>query len=114
MPVRTGSPFRVDPPDVQTPSAATPVLTLSGEAAYGEFGPFLYTAMGASAAAVVVLVFAGLGAWWFPPGGALVAVLGAILSIVGLFSKRRFRYAALGTLPLHMGLFLLSYTRALS
>ncbi|MDV6029767.1 MAG: hypothetical protein F9B45_06595 [Phycisphaera sp. RhM] len=69
--------------------------------------------MGASSAAVVVLVFAALGTWWFPAGGALVAVLGTVLSIVGLFSRRRFRYAAIGTLPLHMVLFVLSYARSM-
>ncbi len=112
-PVRVGSPFRVDPSDLATPSEPAKKLTLSGEAAYGEYGPFLYTAMGASSAAVVVLVFAALGTWWFPAGGALVAVLGTILSIIGLFSRRRFRYAAIGTLPLHMALFFLSYARSL-
>ena len=112
-PVRVGSPFRVDPSDLATPSDPAKKLTLSGEAAYGEYGPFLYTAMGASSAAVVVLVFAALGTWWFPAGGALVAVLGTILSIIGLFSRRRFRYAAIGTLPLHMALFFLSYARSL-
>ncbi|MCS7467233.1 hypothetical protein NZK35_11320 [Stieleria sp. ICT_E10.1] len=112
-PVRIGSPFRVDPADLATPSEPAEKLTLSGEAAYGEYGPFLYTAMGASSAAVVVLVFAALGTWWFPAGGALVAVLGTVLSIIGLFSRRRFRYAAIGTLPLHMVLFVLSYARSL-
>ncbi|QDV83502.1 hypothetical protein [Planctomycetes bacterium TBK1r] len=111
--VRTGSPFRVDPTDLETPSEPVKQLALSGEAAYGEYGPFLYTAMGASSAAVVVLVFAALGTWWFPAGGALVAVLGTVLSIIGLFSRRRFRYAAIGTLPLHMVLFVLSYARSL-
>ena len=89
-------------------------MALSGEAAYGQFGPFLYTAMGASAAAVVVLLFAIAGAWWFPVGGALVAVLGTTLSILGLFSTRRFRYAALAALPLHMLLFFFSYARTLA
>ncbi|QDV42671.1 hypothetical protein Enr13x_25210 [Stieleria neptunia] len=112
-PVRVGSPFRVDPPELTTPSEPVKTPTLSGEAAYGEYGPFLYTAMGASSAAVIVLLFAALGAWWFPAGGALVAVLGTVLSIIGLFSRRRFRYAAIGTLPLHMVLFFLSYARSL-
>ena len=64
--IRVGSPFRIDPEDLdQIDSAATPGQTGTGvpEAAYADFGPFLYTAMGASAAAVVVLLFAAAGAW---------------------------------------------------
>lgn len=111
--VRVGSPFRTDPTEIR--SAPLPVFTApaSGEAAYADFGPFLYTAMGASTAAVLVLFFASAGAWWFPTGGALVAVLGTVLSIVGLFSTRRFRYAAIAVLPLHMVLFFFSYVRSL-
>jgi hypothetical protein len=103
-PTRVGSPFGKDVLDA--PGGCDPV--------YGEFGPFVYTAMGASAAAVLVLLFAAAGAWWFPAGGALVAMLGAALSIIGLFSTKKFRYAALATLPLHMGLFFLSYARSLA
>lgn len=111
--IRIGSPFRQDPSDL--PAAADASIGLaSGEAAYGEFGPFQYTAMGAATAAVVVLGFAALGAVWFPPGGALVAVLGTVLSITGLFATKRFRYAASATLPLHMGLFVLCYSRSLA
>lgn len=109
--IRVGSPFRGNPTDGDLP-IAVPVTEI--EAAYGDYGPFLYTAMGASGAAVAVLLFAALGAWWFPTGGALVAVLGTILSIVGLFSTKKFRYAAITMLPLHMGLFFLSYIRSLS
>lgn len=115
--IRVGSPFRIDPEDLdQIDSSATPGQVGAGvpEAAYADFGPFLYTAMGASAAAVVVLLFAAAGAWWFPTGGALVAILGTVLSIIGVFSTRRFRYAAIATLPLHMVLFFVSYARSLS
>lgn len=111
--VHVGSPFRQDPEDLPAESPAGVIFTASGEAAYGEFGPFLYTAMGASSAAVVVLFFAAAGAFWFPTGGALVAVLGTVLSIVGLFAAKRFRYAAFATLPMHMTLFFLSYVRSL-
>ena len=108
--IRVGSPFREDPKGVAAASAApvpqTPV-------SYADFGPFLYTAMGASSAAVVVLLFAAAGAFWFPTGGALVAILGTVLSIIGLFSTRKFRYAAIAMLPLHMTLFFVSYARSL-
>lgn len=117
-PIRIGSPFRQDPTDLPPPDQVTDDVAVayrhSGEAAYGEFGPFLYTAMGASAAAVVVLAFSAAGAWWFPAGGAAVAMLGTTLSIIGLFSTRRYRYAAIAMLPLHMGLFFVSYARSLS
>lgn len=112
--IRIGSPFQQDPADLPPADSPKYVGQPSGEAAYGEFGPFRYTAMGAATAAVVVLGFAALGAWWFPAGGALVAVLGTVLSIVGLFSTKRFRYAAIATLPIHMGLFVLSYVRSMT
>ena len=105
--VRVGSPFRVDPP-------ARAVGQASGEAAYADYGPFLYTAIGASTAAIVVIAFAALGCFWFPPGGVIVAILGSALSLVGLFSTKRFRIAAMAALPIHVGLFFLSYTRSLS
>lgn len=103
--IRVGSPFR-DASVVKPARAA--------EAAYADYGPFLYIAMGASVAAAIVLIFAAAGSWWFPPGGALVATLGVILSIVGIFSTRRYRLAAIALLPMHMGLFVLSYTRSLT
>ena len=112
-PIRVGSPFHEDPADLPPAGSPSFIPMASGEAAYGEFGPFIYTAMGASAAAVLVLLFAAIGAWWFPTGGALVAVLGTVLSVVGLFSTKRYRYAAMATLPMHMGLFFLSYARSL-
>ena len=103
--IRVGSPFRES-------SVAKP--SLSGEAAYADYGPFLYIAMGSSVAASIVLLFAAAGSWWFPPGGALVAILGVILSIVGVFSNRRFRLMAIASLPIHAGLFVLSYSRSLT
>jgi hypothetical protein len=112
--IRVGSPFRKDPPNMRAAPIPVSAPPLSGEAAYGEFGPFRYTTMGASTAAVAVLLFAAIGAWWFPIGGALVAVLGTVLSIVGLFSTKRFRLAAIAMLPLHISLFFLSYARSLA
>jgi len=108
--VRAGSPFRIDPPDLNSTDAEIGEV----EAVYADYGPFLYTAMGASLSAALVLIFAAAGSLWFPAGGAIVAVLGTVLSIVGLFAARRFRWAALGCLPLHVGLFFLSYARSLS
>lgn len=113
--IRVGSPFREDPPDLMperrggVSAGGQPV-----EAAYADYGPFLYTAMGASVSAVIVLFFDAAGVLWFPPGGALVAILGTILSLVGLFSVRRFRWTALAVLPAHVGLFVLSYFRTIS
>ncbi len=108
--VRAGSPFRVDPPGaLQAVPDPAPV-----EAVYADYGPFLYTSMGASVSAVMVLLFAAAGAIWFPAGGAIVAVLGTVLSTTGLFAARRFRLAALTCLPLHVGLFLFSYAKTLA
>lgn len=117
QPVREGSPFR---PGTETQAATRPDFQTAQASdqpagpSYADLGPMRYTAMGAASAAVVVLLFAGLGAWWFPAGGALVAVLGAVLSIIGLFARQKFRYTALGTLTLHIGLFMVSYVRSFS
>ena len=110
--VRVGSPFRKDPADLgpESPAVTTPQPI---EAAYADYGPFLYTAMGASVAAVIVLIFDAAGSLWFPAGGAVVAVLGTVLSIIGLFSLKRFRWAALAAFPAHIALFFFSYARSL-
>lgn len=107
---RAGSPFRGG---ADSAAQGNPFKTQAIEAAYGEFGPFVYTAMGGSIAAVVVLAFSALGAFWFPAGGALVAILGIVLSVIGMFGTKRFRYAAIAVAPIHMGLFLLSYVRSI-
>ena len=98
---RVGSPFAVDP--LEHPEH--PI-----EQIY-DVGPLRYTAMGAVAAAIVVLIFASIGVWWFPAGGAMIAALGCMLSIFGLYST--FRYTAAGLLAVHLGLFVLSYGRSL-
>ncbi|MCC9602210.1 hypothetical protein LOC67_16765 [Stieleria sp. JC731] len=108
--IRVGSPFRIDPPRRRQVA----IQKASGEAAYADYGPFLYTSMGAASSAVVILAFAALGYFWFPIGGVLVTMLGIGLSLLGLFSNKRFRIAAISALPLHLGLFLLCYTRALT
>lgn len=100
-PVRVGSPFATDPFETQ----ATPI-----EQIY-DVGPLRYTAMGAVAAAGVVLFFAFVGFWWFPAGGAMIAALGCMLSIFGLYST--FRYTSAGLLTVHLALFVMSYGRSL-
>ncbi|MEO1614298.1 MAG: hypothetical protein AAFV88_00525 [Planctomycetota bacterium] len=111
--VRVGSPFRVDP---QTANAESklPEKPATPEASYAEFGPYVYTAMGASVAAILVVGFASAGAIWFPAGGTLVSILGGFLSMLGLFSTGRFRWLAMAGVVAHGGLFFLSYTRWLS
>lgn len=100
-PVRVGSPFATDPFETH----ATPI-----EQIY-DVGPLRYTAMGAVAAAAVVLFFALVGFWWFPAGGAMIAALGCMLSIFGLYST--FRYTSAGLLTVHLALFVMSYGRSL-
>ncbi|MEL6104383.1 MAG: hypothetical protein AAFU85_00040 [Planctomycetota bacterium] len=107
QPIREGSPFRTEPAAILAEQFA------SGEGAYIDLGPYRYTAMGAAVSAVLITMFAGLGAWWFPAGGVLVAMLGALLSIVGMYSPNRLRLVAIGALVLHSGLFLFSYQRAI-
>ena len=100
--IRVGSPFAVDP------FAPDPAKKIEP---FYDVGPLRYTAMGAVAASVMVLVFAATATWWFPAGGALIAALGCVLSIFGLYST--FRLASSGLLALHLSLFVLSYVRTL-
>jgi hypothetical protein len=102
-PIRFGSPFAIDPISTRP---ARPIERLY------DVGPVRYTAMGAVAASVMVLGFAGAGAWWFPAGGALIAALGCVLSIFGLYSTHRL--ASAGLLAIHLCLFVLSYGRSLA
>ena len=104
QPIRYGSPFAVDP-YWDEPIQVEPELFL-------DVGPLRYTAMGAVAASGMVVLFASASAYWFPGGGTLVAGLGGLLAIFGLFSHYRFH--ALGCLIVHLLLFMTSYTRALS
>lgn len=102
--VRVGSPFAVDP--VLANTANRPIEVLY------DVGPIRYTAMGAVAASIMVVGFGTAAAFWFPSGGALIAALGCVLSIFGLYSH--YRYVALGLLTLHLCLFVYSYGQSLS
>ena len=97
---RVGSPFAVDP--LEPPNRPIELLY--------DVGPLRYTAMGAVAAAIIVLGFALIGVWWFPAGGAMIAALGCMLSIFGLYST--FRYTAAGLLTVYLCLFVASYGRS--
>ncbi len=101
--VRVGSPFAVDPVSVDPTRAIE---------AFYDVGPIRYTAMGAVAASIMVLGFAAAAAWWFPVGGALIAALGCVLSIFGMYSA--FRITSAGLLAIHLSLFVLSYMRSLA
>ena len=107
--IRVGSPFAVDP----NPIAGTSIRRrrVKPEAFY-DVGPLRYTAMGAVSAAVLVLGFAAAAAWWFPGGGTIIAALGCALSIFGLYSNRKL--VASGCLVLHLMLFMISYSRAIT
>jgi hypothetical protein len=106
--IRVGSPFAVDP----RPIAGTVIQRQRARPeAFYDVGPLRYTAMGAVAAATLVLGFAAVAAWWFPGGGTIIAALGCALSIFGLYSEKRL--AASGCLLLHLVLFMVSYSRAI-
>lgn len=99
-PIRRGSPFASDPHSVK------PIDN------FMDVGPIRYTAMGAVAASIVVLVFAAAATFWFPAGGTMIAALGCGLSIFGLYSSYRISSAAL--LTVHLSLFVVCYGLALS
>lgn len=104
--LRVGSPFAVDPFD---PLAGLPTKKIEP---FLDVGPIRYTAMGAVAASLMVVGFATVATWWFPSGGALIAALGCLLSIFGLYSSYRVTSASL--LAVHLCLFVVSYGRSLS
>ena len=136
--IRTGSPFAIDPPSIAPPSAAQPsgsplsdgplsdgslpdgeepivaryATGSSANEILDDAGPLCYTALGALAASLIVILFAAVGTWWFPAGGALIAALGCLLAIFGLFSTYRISSAVL--IVVHLGLFVVSYSRSLS
>jgi hypothetical protein len=101
--VRIGSPFAVDP-FTHDPARAI-------EAFY-DVGPLKYTAMGAVSASLMVVGFAAAATYFFPIGGTMIAALGCVLSIFGMYSS--YRLTAAGLLAIHLCLFVLSYGRTLS
>ena len=101
--IRIGSPFAVDPAGI---IPAKPVEV------FYDVGPLRYTAMGSVAAATMVVGFALAALLWFPTGGALIAGLGCLLSIFGLYSS--YRKTALLLLFAHLGIFVMTYYRSLS
>jgi hypothetical protein len=102
-PIRIGSPFAVDPVLPKQPKKV--------EVLY-DVGPLRYTAMGAVSASAMVVGFGLVAAFWFPSGGALIAALGCVLSIFGMYSN--FRYVAAGLLVAHLGLFVVNYVQSLA
>ncbi len=101
--VRVGSPFAEDPFEADE---SRPIENLY------DVGPVKYTAMGAVTASVLVLGFAAAAAYLFPAGGTMVAALGCLLSIFGMYSP--WRLASAGLLAVHLCLFLLSYGRTMT
>ena len=101
--VRVGSPFAADPFEAD-PARAVETLY--------DVGPLKYTAMGAVSASVMVVGFAAAAAYFFPVGGTMIAALGCVLSILGMYSS--YRVTAAGLLAIHLCLFVLSYGRTLS
>ncbi len=100
--IRVGSPFAVDPFEPDT--------TRQIEIFY-DVGPLKYTAMGAVFASAMVVGFAAAAAYFFPIGGTMIAALGCVLSIFGMYSS--YRLTAAGLLAIHLCLFVLSYGRTL-
>ena len=101
--IRVGSPFAVDP---------TGIIPTKPVEVFYDVGSLRYTAMGSVAAATMVIGFALAALLWFPAGGALIAGLGCLLSIFGLYSS--YRKSALLLLFTHLGIFVMTYFRSLS
>tara|TARA_R110002049_G_scaffold47902_1_gene138438 strand:+ start:153894 stop:154331 length:438 start_codon:yes stop_codon:yes gene_type:complete len=114
--IRVGSPFAVDPnpefPGTPTASTTNTTATAVSPEVFYDVGPLRYTALGAVAAAVLVLLFAIPATWWFPSGGTLIAALGCVLSIFGMYSPIPKRSAAV--LAVHVVIFLFCYGRIIT
>lgn len=95
------TPDRVGSPFATAPSGRT--LRQQPAIALQDLGPFQYTAMGGTVAAIMLLGFAILALVWFPPGGCIVAALGCGTAILGLHSK--FKRITTGVLVSHACLF---------
>jgi len=108
--IRVGSPFAVDPPEIE-PMLAAATRVYSGPSLY-DLGPLRYTAMGSVAAAALVVGFGAAAAWWFPSGGTIIATLGCGLALFGMVSVYRFTSSFL--LLVHLSLFVLSFFRSVS
>ncbi|TWU21476.1 hypothetical protein Pla52o_36620 [Novipirellula galeiformis] len=102
--IRVGSPFATEPePNPQAVQA---------EDIYFQATPLRYTSIGAVVAATMVVFFAVAATAWFPVGGTMIAGLGCLLSILGLYSH--LRVPAAGLLAVHLVLFVTSYSRILA
>ncbi|EMI17350.1 putative membrane protein [Rhodopirellula maiorica SM1] len=99
--IRVGSPFAKEPEPAPQP--------VRPEDVYFQATPLRYTSIGSVAAASLVVLFALGGTVWFPAGGTLVAGLGCLLSIFGMYSH--LRIAAASLLTVHLFLFVASYSR---
>ena len=137
---RVGSPFAADPPAANAPNSpaadavtaaanGTPINDSSFEGPAAARSPqnarqaaarepetlgqgvWTETAAAAAYAAVIVLAFAGACLLLFPAGGIAVAALGAVLSLLGLSSRRT--RLSIATLVLHGVLFFICYLRAI-
>lgn len=109
-PVRVGSPFAPGTASGPQIKSSPAVVAVS----LAELNALMYLAMGATAAAVMVLVFAIIGTFLFPVGGLMVAALGVVLAVLGIFSKqKRYQWTAASMLPLHLTAAGVCYFRAL-
>lgn len=100
--IRVGSPFAKDPFEADADRWIE---------AFHDIGPLRYTAMGAVSASTMVAAFAAAACYFFPIGGVLIAGLGCVLSLFGMYSS--YRYTAGGLLAIHLCLFMISYGRIL-
>ncbi|MEM6776322.1 MAG: hypothetical protein AAF670_01625 [Planctomycetota bacterium] len=100
--IRRGSPFAE--PDRQ----AVTVPALRGEVMPSPNQPIdVGVAMAAPLASIIVMLFAAACCVWFPGGGLVVAPLGSLLALIGLFTKRRVVSAVL--LTSHIAVFFACY-----
>ncbi|MEM9587749.1 MAG: hypothetical protein AAGA03_10760 [Planctomycetota bacterium] len=116
--IRVGSPFALvfDEATAKSHGFAPPADTIrkvlsESDVRLYEAAGILYPAMGATIASAMVLTFATLSVWLFPGGGLMVAGLGSVLGICGLFSK--YRWTSAGLILANLTCFLFCFAQTL-
>lgn len=106
-PIRTGSPFVSDPPEVYARARLAIQMRREFEA-----GMWRNTASGATLASGLLLFFVVVAMWVFPTGALLIAGLGGVMGLLGLTSV--YPRWSLGFLLGHVGLFVATFWRTVS
>lgn len=102
--VRSGSPFRTDPPVVRIRAEAAQRMRRQFER-----GVMQFTCNGSLIASALVMGFAVPALWGFPLGAALISGLGGFLAMFGLWAD--YPRVAFVLLAMHISLFVFVFVK---